>query len=47
MVCLAVAAGCVPRMIVDSIREPRLRLLGAYLEVVRLAGRSLVFGWRE
>jgi len=46
-VCLAVAAGCVPRMIVDFILERRPRLLRAYVEVVRLAGRSLVFGWRD
>ncbi len=47
MVCLAVAVGSVPRMIGDVILERRPRLLKAYAEVVWLAGRSLVLGWRD
>lgn len=47
VVCLAVAVGSVPRMIGDFILVHRPRLLAAYVEVVRLAGRSLVLGWRD
>jgi N-acetylglucosaminyl-diphospho-decaprenol L-rhamnosyltransferase len=45
-VCLAVAAGSVLRMIAESVLERRLQPMAAYGEVVRLAGRALVFGWR-
>lgn len=46
-VCLAVAAGSVLRMIAETILERRLQPVAAYGEVVRLAGRGLVFGWRD
>jgi GT2 family glycosyltransferase len=46
-VCLAVAAGSVLRMIAESVLERRLQPMEAYGEVVRLAGRALVFGWRD
>jgi GT2 family glycosyltransferase len=46
-VCLAVAAGSVLRMIAESALERRLQPMAAYGEVVRLAGRALVFGWRD
>jgi GT2 family glycosyltransferase len=47
LVCLAVAAGSVLRMIAESVFERRLQPLAAYGKVVRLAGRALVFGWRD
>jgi GT2 family glycosyltransferase len=46
-VCLAVATGSVLRMIAESVLARRLQPMAAYGEVVRLAGRSLVFGWRD
>ena len=46
-VCLAVAAGSVLRMIAESVLERRLQPMATYGEVVRLAGRALVFGWPD
>jgi len=46
-VCLAVAAGSVLRMIAESVLERRLQPMAAYWEVVRLAGRALLSGWRD
>lgn len=46
-VCAAVAAGSVLRMIAESILHRRLKRAAAYREVVRLAGHSLLHGWRD
>ena len=46
-VCLAVAAGSVLRMIAESVLGRRLQPLAAYGDVVRLAGRAFIFGWRD
>jgi N-acetylglucosaminyl-diphospho-decaprenol L-rhamnosyltransferase len=47
VVCLAVAGGSILRMIAESAIQRRLRPMAAYWEVARLAGRSLLFGWRD
>jgi N-acetylglucosaminyl-diphospho-decaprenol L-rhamnosyltransferase len=46
-VCLAVAGGSVLRMIAESAIQLRVRPIAAYWGVARLAGRSLLFGWRD
>ncbi len=46
-VCLGVLAGSFLRVIVESAFERSLKPLAAYGKVARLAGRSLVFGWRD
>jgi hypothetical protein len=46
-VCLSVATGSFLRMIAESVLERRLPPMAVYGKVVRLAGRSLVFGWRD
>jgi GT2 family glycosyltransferase len=46
-VCLAVAAGSIPRGIAESIMARGFEPLAVYGNVARLAVRSLIFGWRE
>jgi GT2 family glycosyltransferase len=45
-VCLAVMAGSFPRVIVETIGSRSLKPMAAYGNVVRLAGRCLLCGWR-
>jgi N-acetylglucosaminyl-diphospho-decaprenol L-rhamnosyltransferase len=47
LVCLAVAGGSVLRMTAELVLLRRPRPFAAYGEVLRLAGRSLLFGWRD
>jgi len=46
-VCLAVAAGSVLRGVAESALARRFKPMAVYGQVVRLAARSLVFGWRD
>ncbi len=46
-ICLAVVSGSVLRTIVESVLRRSLRPIAASGNVVRLAGRCFIFGWRE
>lgn len=46
-VCLAVVAGSILRSAAQSVLQRSLKPIAAYGSVVRLAGRCLLFGWRE
>lgn len=47
VVCLAVVLGAIPRLFAELALERSLEPLAAFGKVVRLAGRCLIFGWRE
>lgn len=47
LVCLAVLAGSIARMIAELAVNRSLQPMAAYEKVVRLAGRCLVFGWTD
>jgi GT2 family glycosyltransferase len=47
MVCLAVIMGSILRMFVETLLGRSLQPLVVYGKVVRLAGRCLIFGWRD
>jgi len=46
-VCLAVVSGSILRSVIESARQRSLKPLAATGNIVRLAGRSFVFGWRQ
>ena len=45
LVCLAVLVGSIPRMLGEAVVDGSLQSLVVYSKVVRLASRSLFFGW--
>jgi GT2 family glycosyltransferase len=47
VVCLAVVAGSILRMIAELVFDRSLQPMAAYGKVVRLASRCLVFGWSD
>jgi hypothetical protein len=47
VVCLAVLAGCLVRVLAESAFNRSLAPLAAYGKTVRLAGRCLLFGWTD
>lgn len=46
-VCLAVVSGSILRSATETVLRRSLKPIAAYGSVVRLAGRCLLFGWRE
>ena len=46
-VCLAVVSGSILRSVVETVLQRNLKPIAAYGSVVRLAGRCLIFGWRD
>lgn len=46
-VCLAVVSGSILRSVVETVLQRSLKPIAAYGNVVRLAGRCLLFGWRD
>src|SRR5262249_41820695 len=46
-VCLAVVVGLSLRLVAELLRERSLKPLASWSKVVRLAGRSLCFGWGD
>jgi GT2 family glycosyltransferase len=46
-VCLAVVTGSILRAVAGAWADRRLKTMAAFGRVVRLAGRCLIFGWRD